>query len=60
MNFFIGILFKIINHNKKKKKEKKKILYPSNRIFDFLQSHHNNSHGFHASLIRQININDLI
>ena len=42
------------------KKKKKKDLYPSNRIFDFLQGHHNNSHGFHASHIRQINAKDLI
>ena len=33
--------------------KKKKVLYQSNRVFDFLQGHHNNPHGFHALPIRQ-------
>ena len=48
MNFFMEFYSKLLITIKKKR-----VLYPSNRIFDFLQGHHNNPPDFHVSPIRQ-------
>ena len=54
MNFLLEFYSKLLITIKKKK-----VLYPSNRIFDFLQGYYNNPHGFHASPIRQNKCNRL-